>query len=292
MDFNKLELLLDISNTHNLTISAENFGYTQSAVSHAIKKLEAEAGFPLLKRTNRGVELTNDGRALLPSIRKVVTSYRRLMEETEAIQGIQRGSICIGTYSSIAINWLPEIIRNFQRQYPQISIQIREGGLTEIEQWMNDSTVDFGLISKVGEQPFDFTVLTEEPLYAVFPSNYELPDDQQQAFPIAAFRDHLFITAETGVDNDVMAALEQADVVPPVSFYCKDDHSIISMVEHGLGISLLPALILEGSHYKIKKIPLEVPVYRTLGIGVVSEDALSLSAKAFIQMTKEYMQQR
>lgn len=61
MDIAKLNLLLDIAETKNLTLSAEHMGYTQSGVSHAIHKLEAEMGISLLNRTNKGVELTVEG---------------------------------------------------------------------------------------------------------------------------------------------------------------------------------------------------------------------------------------
>ncbi len=291
MDFNKLELFLDIASTKNLTLTAQNFGYTQSAVSHTIKKLESELGFPLIKRTNRGVILTRDGQNLLPAIRTAITAYHHMEEAIEAIQGIQRGNICIGTYSSIAINWLPAIIKKFQHLYPDITIQIREGGLEEIETWMQEGIVDFGLISQMDGRSYDFIPLCSEPLYAVFPKDYEFSENHfpQPPFPVTAFRDYPFVASESGIDDDVAAALQNADVVPSVAFYCKDDHSIIAMVENGLGISLLPSLILEGTEHRIRKFPLNPPSHRVLGVGMLSYEALSLSARAFIAMVQDFV---
>ncbi len=289
MDTAKLELLVDIAATGSLTASAEHFGYTQSAVSHTIKKLESELGVSLLKRTNRGVELTEDAKTLMPSIRSVVMASDRLNEEIQAVQGIHKGSVCIASYSSIAIHWLPSVISDFQRRYPEINIRIREGGLEEVETWMNEGSVDFGLLSFVPGRSYRFYPLTREPLYAVFPPEFELPTEYEESFPVVAFMDYPFITSESGMDLDVAAALENEGVVPHVAFRCKDDHSIMAMVEKGLGVSLLPALILEGHEGLLKKIPLDPPAERTLGVGIMSEEALSLSARSFINMIEEYV---
>lgn len=287
MDIKRLELLADIAETHNLTISANNMGYTQSGVSHVIKKLEQELGISLLKRTNRGVVLTDEAKILLPFIHSLTTQYNRFYEAVDSINGLQRGSVTVGTYSSIAIRWLPTIIKNFQRKYPHISLKIREGGLEEIEEWMHAGSVDFGFISQTPEQNFKFIIFAKEPLYAVVPMNfYEMPAFHE-TFPVTAFADFPFIASESGIDNDVAATLKQADISPPVRFYCKDDHSIIAMVEHGLGITLLPSLILDGYDKNIKKIPLTRPAIRTLGIGFLSSDNLTAAAKAFIDVAKD-----
>ncbi len=291
MDIKRLELLADISETENLTISAEHLGYTQSGVSHVIKKLEEELDITLLKRTNRGVALTEEAKILMPYVRSLIVQYNRFYEAADSIKGLQRGSITIGTYSSIAIRWLPVIIKKFQTDYPNISLQIREGGLEEIEEWMNAGMVDFGFISRIPHQKFEFITLNQEPLYAVLPKNFIVPPEFHGSFPVTAFADFPFITSESGVDNDVAATLQQAGIHPPVRFYCKDDHSIIAMVEHGLGITLLPSLILEGYDQNIVKIPLSVPAVRTLGIGMVSSDDLTTAARAFIAIARQTLKE-
>lgn len=287
MDINRLLLLCDIAETKNLTMSAERLGYTQSGVSHAINKLESELGVSLLKRTNRGVELTRDGELLLPKIRMVVTHSMRLQETIDSVHGLQRGSICIGTYSSVASRWLPPILHRFQQLYPNISIRLKEGGLEEIEQWMNDGSVDFGFLSWRDGQGFKFISLARDPLYAVTSLQYELPEEYHGVFPMTAFNEHSFIASEFGVDMDVTLALQIARIKPCVSFYCRDDHTIISMVENGLGVSLLPALFIEGTEDRIQKFQTDPCYVRTLGIGIVSEKNLSVAAKAFIKLARE-----
>lgn len=285
MDISKLALLCDIADTKNLTTSADRMGYTQSGVSHAISKLETELGVSVLKRTKRGVELTSDGQMLMPYIKLVVSHYNRLDEILDSILGLQRGSICIGTYCSIASQWLPTIIQKFQQLYPSITISIREGGMQDIEQWLTEGTIDFGFLSWRKNQNYKFIALARDPLYAITAKDFSLPEEYLDTFPLSAFSDYPFIASENGVDYDVSLAMEQAGVSPVISFHCRDDHTIVPMVANNLGISLLPGMFLEKQD-NIRKIPVSPCTIRTLGIGILSEKNLSTSAKTFINLSR------
>lgn len=287
MDINKLALLCDIADTNNLTLSAERMGYTQSGVSHAISKLETELGISILKRTKHGVELTADGKLLLPYVRLVITHYNRMDEIVDSILGLQRGSICIGTYCSIAAQWLPPIIRRFQQLYPNIALRIREGGMNDVERWLYEGSIDFGFLSWKRNQNYKFISLARDPLYAIASKDFILPKEYQETFPMTAFSEYPFIASEDGVDADVTAALKQVGVTPMISFSCRDDHTIIPMVENNLGLSLLPGMFLTGHDQNIQKIPVSPCTIRTLGIGILAERTLSVSAKAFIKLSKK-----
>lgn len=289
MDIRKLELLSDIAETGSLTESGNRLGYTQSGVSHTIKKLEEEFGFSLLHRTNKGVALTSDAQQLLHDIRSLITRYKCLEETINSITGLQTGSLVIGTYSSIAIQWLPRIIPVFQNRYPGISLQIREGGTEELEKCVVDGTVDFAFLSSNPYQKFDFMWLAEDEMYAILPKDFPLKDRKSGTFPLKSFQELPFIASEAGVDYDIADTLAAGGVTPPVRFCCKDDHSIIAMTAHGLGVTMLPSLIVSGYENQILTLPLEPYASRQLGIGMLSKNDLSASAKAFISCTKEIL---
>ena len=290
MDISKLALLCDIADTKNLTASAERMGYTQSGVSHAISKLETELGISMLKRTKRGVELTSDGEMLMPYIRLVISHYNRMDEIVDSILGLQRGSICIGTYCSVASQWLPPIIQQFQQMYPSITIRIREGGMQDVEQWLTEGQIDFGFLSWRKHPNYKFISLARDPLYAITSKELVLPEEYLETFPLSAFSDYPFIASESGVDYDVTQAMEQAGASPIVSFQCRDDHTIVPMVANNLGVSLLPGMFLEG-HDNVRKIPVSPCTIRTLGIGILSERTLSIAAKAFISLSRKMIRE-
>ena len=287
MDISKFKLLLDIADTQNLTLSAERLGYTQSGVSHAIHKLELEMGISLLNRTNKGVEISTEGQLILPHMRTVIDNYDRLNTVLDSIHGLQRGSICIGTYSSIAAQWLPAVIKEFQEAYPNIGITVREGGIDDVEQWLYNGVIDFGFLSWRRNQKFNFFSLARDPLYVVAAKDYPLPDAYADSFPVKALEDYPFIASESGIDRDVSTVLETAGINPVVACSCSDDHTIVSMVSQGLGVSLLPSMFLTGQEDRLKMISLNPCSMRTLGICTISERSQSLATKTFIKIAKK-----
>lgn len=289
MDIKYLELIENLNQTHSLTISAQKLGYTQSALSHSIKKIEENLGVTLLTRTNHGVALTTEAKFLLPYIQSTTTQYHAFQEAVNALHGLNRGSITIGAFSSVAIHWLPEIIAEFRRAYPEIQIHVREGYADEILSWIREETVDFGFISDVIEQSYEFIPFKKEPLYAVTNKDFQLKKEWKGKFPISAFEEYPFIASEIGVDKDVALSLKKAKVKANIQFYCKQDQTILAMVKNGLGITLLPSLILKDVE-GIKKIPLQEEMGRTLGISCLSKNSLSIASKKFIELAQKIVE--
>ncbi len=285
MDIKKFQLLLDIAETGNLTESGVRQGYSQSGVSHAIKNLENELGICVLRRTNKGVSLTSEAKAVLPKIRSIVSQYEQLNEIIDELHGIKRGSLIIATYSSISIHWLPKILNKFQAKYPDISIQIKEGGTKEIEGWIQDGVVDFGFYSSFENQKSEFIKLNEDEIFAVLPPNFDCAG--YDGFPIKKFNDIPYIASEEGVDFDIADLIASGNINPPVRFCCRDEYSIIAMVSNGMGVTILPGLVIEGFKSRVKTLPLLPKAYRTLGIGMVCESQLSPAAISFIECTKQ-----
>ena len=91
-----------IIETGSFSKTAEEMGYSQSAVSQMIRSLENEVSLPLLIRSHNGVELTHEGKELMPYIRSVVNSYRMLEEKTKELKGMNSGEIRIGTMTSVS----------------------------------------------------------------------------------------------------------------------------------------------------------------------------------------------
>ena len=104
----------------SFTKAAEILNYSQSGISRMINDLEKEWKVVLLERGKSGVKLTSDGMKLLPHAKSVCMEYEKLQMEVDELNGLQSGLIRIGTFSSVATHWLPNIIREFQKAYPGI----------------------------------------------------------------------------------------------------------------------------------------------------------------------------
>lgn len=118
-----------IVTTGNLNKAAEAMNLTPSAVSQGLMRLEKELGVPLLVRERKGVELTQYGREILPHVRMILDMNAKLLEDVDRMQGVVRGLVRIGTFSSVCCRWLPAIMQRIQRQYPDIRVKIVQGGI-------------------------------------------------------------------------------------------------------------------------------------------------------------------
>ena len=104
----------------SFTRAAEILHYSQSGVSRMIGDLEKDWNMVLLERGKGGVRLTSNGLHMLPYAKELVADYEKMQMQVNALNGMQSGLIRIGTFSSIATHWLPNIIREFQKDYPHI----------------------------------------------------------------------------------------------------------------------------------------------------------------------------
>ena len=124
MNLQKYMSFVKTAECGSFTKAAELLNYSQSSISRMIKDLEKEWKVALLERSVGGVKLTSDGMKLLPYAKSVVTEFEKLQMEVDELNGLQSGLIRIGTFSSVATHWLPNIIKEFQKAYPNIDYEL------------------------------------------------------------------------------------------------------------------------------------------------------------------------
>jgi DNA-binding transcriptional LysR family regulator len=142
MDTEKSRALLKIIETGSFSQAAEELGYTPSGINRMVKTMEEETGFPLFTRSTAGVQLTTEGRQLLPAFHELVHWQEQLDQLCADIRGLSTGHLTIGTYYSIAASWLPQIIQHFQANWPGIQIDLCEAGNNDLRQRLADHTID------------------------------------------------------------------------------------------------------------------------------------------------------
>lgn len=268
----------------SFTRAAEILNYSQSGISRMISDLEREWEVVLLERGRAGVKLTSDGMKLLPYIKSVCCEYEKLQIEADEIKGLQSGLIRIGTFSSAATHWLPNIIKEFQRDYPNIDYELLLGDYTEIEEWILEGRVDCGFIRLPVHKDLETIFLEQDKLLVILPENHRLADCEK--VPVSALCDEPFMLLEKGAKAEVSEIFERCGLTPDVHFTTWDDYAIMSMVESGLGISILPELILRRIPYKIIAKELDVLAYRNIGIALRSSKNASLAVKRFLDYLK------
>lgn len=265
----------------SFTRAADKLNYSQSGISRMIHDLEREWNVVLLERGKAGVKLTSDGMKLLPCAKSLCLEYEKLQMEVDELNGLQSGLIRIGTFSSVATHWCPNIIKEFQKSYPNMDYELLLGDYTEIEGWISEGRVDCGFLRLPTCPDFETIFLEQDRLLAVLPEQHPL--SQLEKVPVSALCGEPFMLLEKGGKAEVWEIFERCGLTPNVHFTTWDDYAIMSMVECGLGISILPELILKRVPYRIAAKELDVPAYRSIGVALRNKRTASLAVKRFLE---------
>lgn len=283
MDANLLKYMAFVKTVEygSFTRAAEVLHYSQSGISRMIADLEKEWHVSLLERSRSGVRLTSDGMELLPVARNLCSEYQKLQMQVDKLNGLQSGLVRIGTFSSVAAHWLPKIIKEFQKSYPGIDYELLLGDYTEIEEWIAEGRVDCGFLRLPTRPDFETVFLEQDRLLAILPENHPLA--KQDKIPLSALCDEPFMLLEKGAKAEISELFERAGLTPHVRFTTWDDYAVMSMVENGLGVSILPQLILRRVPYHIAAKELDAPAFRNIGLALRDKKTASIAVKRFIE---------
>ena len=290
VDSAKVRALLAAVDLGSISKAAESLGYTQSGITHMMRSLEEEAGFPLLLRGNRGVKFTADGERLAPLFRELSQAADRLEQELALTRGVESGVVKIGTYSSISLHWLPQILEAFQERYPNIEVELLEGNGLEIEDWLSSGRIDIAYTSLRPYFNFETVKILDDPMFAVLPKNH--PRAHDRTFPISAFKGEpflVYVADDTRPEFDLAQAMDMAGIGEKGKFSSNFDMTILAMVEHNLGVTIMPRLILEGSTADVAAVPISPPISRSLGMAVRSMADASPAMRRFMNITREVL---
>lgn len=174
MSLTKFEIFLKTVEIGNLSRAAEALNVTQSGVSHAIRSLELEYGFQLLSRNKTGIRLTENGNRVLTHVRKIVNHNERLKQAVAEINGIEAGTLRIGTFTSVSTHWLPAIIHRFHLEHPRIEIKLMEGDYDTIETWIQQGVIDLGFMSLPSSSHLESIPLRKDRMLCVLPKDHPL----------------------------------------------------------------------------------------------------------------------
>ncbi|MFR5091906.1 MAG: LysR family transcriptional regulator substrate-binding protein [Adlercreutzia equolifaciens] len=182
------------------------------------------------------------------------------------MRGLETGLIRIGVFPSVAAHWIPRIIKRFSADYPGIDYKLRVGDYTEIEEWIADGTVDCGfvLLPLRTDARLIARASEEDEFLAVLPRDHELAG--AGVFPVERLAEFPLLSPASESDDELLEFLIRWGVRPTTRLTSWDDRAILSMVEYGMGVSVLSRLMLRGLSQNVVTLPLSDPVFRTIGV--------------------------
>lgn len=289
MSLQQYEIFDEIAKQKNFARAAEALQMSPSAVSHSIAGLESDIGFPLFFRSRTRVSLTKEGERMLVHVREILRQERAMREEAAMIRGLESGTVVIGTFSSVCLSWVPELIRLFKEQYPGVTVKVLQGDYADVLTWVKSGEVDLGFetlptADKVSEIP-----LRRDRLLCVGPADFSpangrsVTKEDMESMP--------FILQREGYEADTAKFLSSRGISVSADLRVDDDRAIISFAERGLGIGLMPELAIEGSAADISIWPVEPEETRLIGLITQAKIDLSPAAEAMRRFIEEHLRQ-
>ena len=200
MDTEKCRLMLQAVEAGGVSAAAEAGHYTPSGVMRAVNALENELGCHVIARNAQGIVVTKDGERLLPILRRFLQCEEEMLQVSAQIRGLVTGSVTVGTYFSLAANWLPPALKAFQCQYPGITVRLEECANHDMYAGLAERRFDCCLTTR---RPFhgDWIPLMQDEMLAWLPPDHPLAN--AVSFPVRRFAEEAFIQPLPGQDTDV-----------------------------------------------------------------------------------------
>lgn len=262
LDVRRLALLAAVLDSGSMTAAAEQLGYSPSAVSQQLRRLEKEAGQPLLQRQARGVLPTEAGAVLAGHARHVLRRLEAAEADLAELAGLRRGTLAIGTFPTIASALMPRVVSRFRRQYPDIRLDVRSARHDELIAMLESGRVGISLLwdyawDRVDPGQFSLTPLLDDPTVLVVADDHRLA--RRRSVTMAELADEDWIVRAH--DHPVAEVLERscraAGFSPRIAFEANDYQEAQAMVSVGVGVALAPRTAVSAPR----------PDVRVLGLG-------------------------
>lgn len=284
INIQKFHALVETVDSGSFTRAAEKLNYTQAGISRMIGDLESEWSLVLLERSKNGVKLTSDGQQLLPSIRKLCLEYNDLIMLVNKLNGLECGLIRIATLNSIATHWLPTIIQNFRKDYPNINFEITPGPKYEdVEKILEEGKADCGLSTNPNLQGFETIPLKHERMLIIMSEDHPFASLDQ--FPVESLQNESFII----LDQATHDMLTNKKIKVNVNFRTHENEMALALTESGIGISIVPEMILERTPYRVVAKELSTPIYRDLVLAYRSNNEYSVAMGHFMKYVLDFI---
>jgi DNA-binding transcriptional LysR family regulator len=286
-----LSTFLAVAENESFRKAAEQTNISLPAVSMQIKQLEERLGVALLQRTTRKVVLTQEGEKLMISTRKAMAEIDAALLSIEQAANAQQGNLVFACVPTVASTRLPRLVTAFARDYPGISVGIRETAQPELLEAIRKREVDFGIgpmPEKMGE--FQCTPLFNDPYVALVPEDHPLAEQNGISLrELTKVSPSLLMLGSSQFQQQLDEVLVKNKISIERNYDFTHVSTMVAMVEAGLGLGILPKLAVPRQT-SLKAVHIVRPVMsRTIGIISMRGHSLSTASQRFVDMCNEVL---
>lgn len=275
----KYGLFCMVVENKGFTKTASQAGYSQSAVSQAVKSLEREMGTTLLERGRDEFKLTSDGESLYPYIRSVFNAEESLSGKLRELNGLINSTIRIGAFTSVGRNLLPPLMKQFKSEYPEVHFDLLQGEYTSIGNWLRNNDADLGFVNTDAVSGLTVHTLYKDKMVAVLPKGHPLT--RKKSVSLKELENQPLILLDEGEHSVALDAFADAGLSPDVEYKVYDDYTILAMIRQNLGVSVMYDFVLSEHDRGVEARPIDERPERTVALAWKNWDTLPLAAKRF-----------
>lgn len=295
-----LRVMRAIADEGSFTAAALSLGYSQPAISQMVRRLETRTGTTLVERVGRSVRLTEAGQVLARHAGPVLSALDAAEEEVAAIAGLRSGRVRLMAFPSASATLVPRALAKVKAEHPGVSITFSEAeppeSLAALRAGECDLAVAFayeGTDLGRGEEDLDAFVTTplldDEVLLAV-PRDHQLAPSGN--VDMAALKDETWIAGCPRCRGHLLQLASEAGYVPDVAYETEDYVAVMGLIAEGLGIAVIPDLILRTVHHEeVAALPM-TPASRRNIVAVTTPDlqrvpAVKATLDALVESARE-----
>jgi len=293
MQLHQLRYFVAVAETRHFTHAADIVGITQPSLSKQIHVLESDLGAPLFERIRGNVGLTAAGEVLLPLAKRILADVDTARREVQELVGLRRGRVRLGATPSLVTSLAPEVLRRFRDVHPNVDLRVEESGSQDLVRDLLRGELDLALIILPGPGPDP--ALRVEPILReslVVASLDPLPATTAAGtLHLTDLRDQPLVMFRRGYDlrDATLQACRGAGFEPSFAVDGGEMDAVLSFVEAGLGVALVPGIVV-ARRPRIRVTPLAPPgVQRTIALARRREAVPTHAARALRRIVLDYL---
>lgn len=265
--------------------AASLLNLTPSAISHAIRTAENELGFQIFNRNKSGVNLTSYGEQLFPYVAELLNSEENLNQFVDKLKGLDHGTVKIGAFNSVCIEWLPDLLTTFRERHPAIDIEVFEGTYDDVIGWLYQGVIEIGFLSASCNTSIPMTLLCEDRLVCIAPKGFVTKT--KGYITLEEMQHHPFVVQRESCDADIQKFLSDKKLDIHRACHVIDDQSTAAMVASGFGISIMPELTSRSLNGSLDILEIEETNVRLIGLATPEKRNLSPAANQLRELILE-----
>ena len=293
MEIEQLQYFKTVATLQHMTRAAEVLSISQPALSKSIANIEQVLGVPLFDREGRSIYLNRFGQLFLYSVNKILDEYERIREEFEDIIKPGSGEVSFGFIHSLGMEVVPELIAAVSDKYPNMQFSLTQATSLNLLKRLEEGAIDLCLTQKIKSKVIEVTTeeLFVEELFVIVPSTHPLA--KRTTIRLEEIKSEPFIAIKKG--NSLRQLVDEVFLNEGIelntTFAAEEMHTVAGFVSAGMGVSLIPNI--KGlDEYNVKRLKVDPPCYRSVGVSWATNRYLPPAAIEFKQYLIEYFQMR